>query len=459
MSRRNDALVPALGVAFDAVAIECAFLLSYFVRFHTNLLRFLPLNEEIPSLGAYVASSLLIIPVWLMLFQSGKMYGARRNPVLGDELFNIIKYITLGMLIVMSAAFFYRSFSYSRVVFVLLWISSVLTIFVDRTFLYAIEKSLYRQGKELRNAVIIGNNETAVKIYSTLYNHPALGYRFIGYFGDEGKTESGLPLKHLGGLDRVADLLQENDVELALIALNRREDEQLFQLVRECEGINVEFMIVPNIMELMTSQIQIKEIEGIPFIRIKGLPMSSWGMFLKRLFDLITAVALVIVTSPILLVIAILVKLDSKGPVFFLQPRIGMDGKEFKIIKYRSMKADAPQYDSSLDRRVNEYSSGAQSPEVAEIAKRGDMRVTRLGGFLRVTSLDELPQLFNVIRGEMSLVGPRPERPYYVEQFKQFIPKYLDRHRVKTGITGWAQVHGLRGDSSLEERIRYDIYY
>jgi len=442
--RRNDLLIPTLGVVFDAVAIEAAFLVSYFIRFDTTLLRFLPLQEDIPPLDAYVYGSLVVIPVWLLLFNTQNMYSARRNVAMSNELFVTVKLVTLGMLIVMSGAFFYRAFSYSRVVFGLLWITSIAFIFLGRYLLCRIERSLYARGKELRNAVIVGSNETAHRIYDMLHNHPLLGYKFVGYFAKTPSTDNASlgNVTYLGTLDEAPAKISAERIEFVLIALDHNDHDHLLKLVHSCEGVNVEFMMVPEILELMASQMRVVEIEGIPFIQLKSVPMTTWGRILKRSFDIIATSLLLILFSPLLLVIAVAIKLDSKGPTLFSQERVGIDGKQFHILKFRSMNADAETQTGPVWAREN------------------DPRKTRVGKFLRHTSLDELPQLINVLRGDMSLVGPRPERLFFVEQFRQHVPKYLDRHRVKAGMTGWAQVNGLRGPyGSLEERIKYDIYY
>jgi len=442
--RRNDFIIPTLAVVFDSIAIEFSFLFSYWLRFKTDVLNFLPLTEDKPPLEAYILGSLVVIPVWLLIFNSRKMYGARRNVNLSDDFFSIIKAVTLGMLIVMSAAFFYRAFSYSRIVFGLIWIVSILTITSGRIILLQIEKMLYKKGRELRNAVIIGNNRTADKIFNSFYKHPLLGYRLVGYYANEPAEKSYdiSNLKYLGNLSDVPDNIVKENIELVLIALSYDEHMSLYNLVQECEGVNVDFMMVPDLLEIMTGGMKIKEIEGIPFIKIKSIPMTTWGRIFKRTFDIIISAILLLLLLPLFLLIMILIKFSSKGPVFFIQDRIGLDGQNFKMIKFRSMVVGAEKYD-----------------EEAGLGIQNDPRQTKIGKLLRRTSLDELPQLLNVLKGEMSLVGPRPERPYFVEQFKNLVPKYLDRHRVKTGMTGWAQVNGFRGDSSLEERIKYDIYY
>ncbi len=444
--RRNDFLIPTLAVIFDSAAIELSFLFSYWLRFETTFLNFLPLTEDIPPLRAYIYGSFVIIPIWLMISNSQNMYGARRNVALTDEFFSIVKMVTIGMLVVMSAAFFYRAFSYSRVVFGVLWFSSIVTIFTSRFILLQIEKALYAKGRELRNAVIIGCNDTANQIFKSLHNHPLLGYRLIGYFSDTPCSHL-LPLteaKHLGTLTQAPDKLIEERIELALISLENGEHPQLYKLLQECEGVNIEFLMVPDILEIMASptKIEMREIEGLPFIRIKGVPMTTWGRITKRIFDEAISAIMLILLSPLFLLIIIGIKISSRGMTFFQQERVGLDGRSFNMVKFRTMHAGAEEFD-------NEAGLGVEN----------DPRQTSIGKILRKLSLDELPQLVNVFKGDMSLVGPRPERPYHVERFKSMIPKYLDRHRVKTGMTGWAQVNGFRGNTSLEERIKYDIYY
>jgi exopolysaccharide biosynthesis polyprenyl glycosylphosphotransferase len=196
------------------------------------------------------------------------------------------------------------------------------------------------------------------------------------------------------------------------------------------------------VLEVLTSQMRVTELEGVPLIRVKSIPFSFWGRVIKRTADLVVSILLLLLLSPILLVIGFLIRIDSRGPVFFRQERIGLDGHIFLMYKFRSMHAGSEASDSE-----------------AGLGIRDDPRRTRLGIWLRKLSLDEIPQLLNVLRGEMSLVGPRPERTAYVRKFQEIVPKYIDRHRVKTGITGWAQVHGFRGNTSIEERVRFDLYY
>jgi exopolysaccharide biosynthesis polyprenyl glycosylphosphotransferase len=443
-SRPSDFLIPFLTVVADSLAIEAAFVFSYWLRSHSGVFSYFGVMDVTPPpIKGYLFGSMFVVPVWLLLFNMRRMYAARRSDTLSDEFFGVIKVVTLGMLIVMSAAFFYRDFSYSRIVFGLLWLTSMSFIFGGRALVRMYERRQYRKGEHLKPAVLIGGDAMASQIHSKLNSHPSFGFNIVGYFA-ETPARNDLALAHLrylGPMGGAAQYIIENHIELAFIALDHKDHSRLFELIAECEGINVEFMMVPDVLDILTSQVQVRELEGIPFLKLKGTPLTIWGRILKRMVDIVVSVILLAVCSPAWLLIVLFIKLDSRGPIFFRQERVGLDGKRFFMYKFRSMAI------------------GAESSTGPIWAKERDPRRTRMGVFLRRTSLDEIPQLYNVLKGEMSLVGPRPERPFFVEQFKGKVPKYLDRHRVKTGMTGWAQVNGLRGDTSLEERIKYDLHY
>ena len=442
--RRGDLLIPFLTVLSDVLSIQGAFLLSYWLRFHSTLFALIGLPEvEPPPIEGYWIGSLVVAVVWLMLFNARAMYRARRNTTLSDELLNVIKVVSVGMLVVMSAAFFYRDFSYSRIVFGLLWFTSITIIFIGRVLVQTLERRYYRQGKHLQPAVILGGDGLANEVYARLNGHPSFGITVVGYFAETPAHEE-LKLAHapyLGTMAEAAAYIRTHGIELAFIAVRGKDHPRLFDLISECEGVNIEFMMIPDVLEILTAQVKVKELEGIPFLKIKGVSITVWGRISKRILDVGISAALLLLFSPLWVFIAVLIKLNSRGPLFFKQERVGLDGIRFEMLKFRSMRTDAE----------------AKTGPVW--TKEGDARRTAVGKLLRKTSLDELPQLVNVLKGNMSLVGPRPERPFFVDQFRDKIPKYLDRHRVKTGMTGWAQVNGLRGNTSLEERIKYDLYY
>ncbi len=441
--RRNDLLIPFMTIVLDVIAFEAAFLISYWLRFFSPLTEYFEISLGIPPVSSYITASVIFIPVFILVFRSRKLYGARRNVHLSDEFFVLIRLITIGMMIMMSATFFYREFSFSRGVFILLWITSITTVTLGRWFMLLFEQMLYRRGKELKSVVIVGKNKTAEQIFTLFRSKPILGFEVLGYYADSAAaTDSPLAeARYLGPNTRLTQDIEPLRIQSALVALAHNEQEQLIELLRHTEGKNIEFMMVPDMLELMTSRIRIHEIEGIPFLKLKDIPMSTWNRILKRSFDILFSAAALLIALPVMAVIAVIIKLTSPGPVFYRQERVGLDGASFPLIKFRSMRVDAEKHSGPVWNT------------------RKDNRTTTIGRILRRTSLDELPQLFNVLRGQMSIVGPRPERPFFVEQFKSNVPKYLERHRVKTGMTGWAQVNGLRGDVPIEDRTKFDIYY
>jgi exopolysaccharide biosynthesis polyprenyl glycosylphosphotransferase len=442
-SRRAEVLLPFLSVLIDAAAIESAFLLSYVLRSRTGLFeRFGFVYEAAPPFERYFVTSLVVVVAWILLFQARQMYRTRRNVMLSEELLNIVRVVTFGMLLLMSAAFLYRDFSYSRLFVALLWILSIVFLFLGRAGINSYERHLYRMRRHLQRAVILGATASAGDIYRKLHRHASFGFEILGYFSQQRAADGALlNSPWLGTLPAAPAYLLDNGINLAFIALPADQQGDLLDVVHACEGVDIEFMMVPDMVEMLTTQVRTNELEGIPFLKLKGIALTAWGRISKRAFDLAVSLLSLLLFAPLWIVIAMAVKLTSRGPVLFTQRRVGLDGRSFTMYKFRSMRP------------------GAEEQTGPVWVREHDPRRTAVGVFLRKTSLDEFPQLLNVLKGEMSLVGPRPERPFFVEKFKHLVPQYLDRHRVKTGMTGWAQVNGLRGGTSLEERIRYDLYY
>jgi exopolysaccharide biosynthesis polyprenyl glycosylphosphotransferase len=438
----NDILIPFLTILIDIMAIEGAFFFTFWLRFFSPLTIIFPVTKGIPELYQYFLLSLFTIPVWILLFNRRGLYRPRRVNFFSDEFFVIIRMIVIGMLLLLAGTFFYREYEFSRLTFLLLCIVAILFISSGRFLILEFEKFWYKLGRDVKKVIVAGANEATERIFSSIFQRPSLGYDIIGYFAERSSDKmNDLGARYLGGEDLIPEFIAENGIPTILISYKFEEHQKIENLVFNCAGINVEILVVPDFFEIMTSRMRIQEIQGIPFIPVKMIPFNIWNQFLKRTFDFSIGTFCFILFLPLLLIISLAIKLTSQGPVLYIQERVGLDGKPFKLLKFRTMNTNA------------EAISGPVW------AKKGDSRITKVGKFLRRFSLDELPQLVNVLKGNMSIVGPRPERPFFVEKFKNSIPKYIDRHRVKTGMTGWAQVNGLRGNSSIEERTKYDVYY
>lgn len=444
-SQRIEFLIPLLNIFSDSIAVFGSFIISYYIRFHfPPFISLFPFMGEIPPLKGYLILALFVLPVWLLIFQSRKLFRPKRIVFIFDEFFLIGRLVTFGIIFSFGFVFFYRIFPYSRVVFILVWIISIFLITIGRYIVLKYEKNLYNKGKGLNDTLIVGNTQTAFDILKKFSEHKYAGFNIIGYIEDGNSSTGGFLPENLklGTYTDIVELVQKMNIETVIVTIPSAQHDKLFELMKACEGENVEFLMAPDFLEVITSSVRVQEIDGVPFLKIKSIPMNIWNRILKRGFDVAFASFIMLLSSPLFILLSILVKITSKGRVFYKQERLSMTGKKFEMVKFRSMVADA------------EKNTGAV------YVTKGDQRYTPVGAFLRKFSLDELPQFINVLKGDMSIVGPRPEREYFINLFKGRIPKYLERHRIKCGITGWAQVNGLRGsDSSLEKRIEYDIYY
>jgi exopolysaccharide biosynthesis polyprenyl glycosylphosphotransferase len=316
-------------------------------------------------------------------------------------------------------------------------IFSVLLILFFREMVYDLEKFLMKKGVISKRAIFVGNGERGIELYRKLIANPAWGIAPLGFVCD---TEIEYP--RLGAICELDGVIRASAANLLVFNLPHDGQDFITDFVMKSEILNLEYMIAPDIVGMMTFNAQAGQIEGIPVLRWGRTPIEEgYARAVKRTFDIIVSGLGLLALSPILLGIAVAVKLDSPGPILFLQRRVGRNGREFTINKFRSMRVDQDNLDG------------------VGWTVKDDPRRTRVGAFIRKYNLDELPQLINVFMGQMSLVGPRPEQPGYVEKFKDDIPRYFQRHRVKSGVTGWAQVNGLRGDTSISERTKYDLYY
>ena len=283
-TKHHDILIPFSTLIIDAIALECAFLFSYWIRFQSQLTNLVPVTEGVPKLESYLFSSLIFIPIWLYTLSSRGMYTTRRNTHISDEFFPIVRVLSLGMLLILSATFFYRDFSFSRVVFVLLWSSAILFVSIGRLITISFEKYLYKKGYELKNVAVVGSTDTAHKIMKMVNEKSSLGFKLCGYFSDE-NISSDYKNIFCGTIDSLPDFIKQSKVEIIFVALPYQDHPKLIELVQSVEGKNIDIMLVPDLIDLMTSRVRTQEIEGIPFIKIKEIPLTAWNRFLKRIFD------------------------------------------------------------------------------------------------------------------------------------------------------------------------------
>jgi exopolysaccharide biosynthesis polyprenyl glycosylphosphotransferase len=390
----------------------------------------------------YLLASLLVALVWLVLLASRGLYRPVRWLSMRNEYGQILRSAGIGTLIVLAFTFFYREPSYSRVVLVLACALSFMMLGMGRYGLYRLHQTLLARGIGTKRTAIVGSGEMAAAIGQRIVSSSRLGYQPIGIIVEDAiqaPLSVGLPI--LGTVDEIMALIERENLEVLFLALPAEHHQKVLEASWQVEGREVDLKFVPDFYELMATKVGLSDLEGIPVLGLREFPLLGWNRIIKRGFDLVFSFAGLGLLSPLILVLALMVKLTSSGSVFYKQKRIGQDGRTFTIFKFRSMKEEAEAKTGPI------------------WAKADDPRQTRFGRFLRHYNLDELPQFWNVLKGEMSLVGPRPERPIFVENFREVIPHYFERHQVKSGMTGWAQVNGLRGNTPIADRTRYDLYY
>ena len=438
-SRHSRRMVTAALIC-DSAMIVLSFITAYYIRFLGGL----PLEQSTPPLSDYWPALLAILPVYLWLFREADLYRPSRHMRRVEEIFLVIKVVTYAVILLLAITFFYRGFSYSRLFLFFIWLFYCIFISVGRYGLIQWDYWRHERKKDLVEVFIIGfNPSTRVLIEWTKMN-PHYGQRPVGILAknveDIGKHVDDVPV--LGLTEHWETFLRKVHPGQVVLLDECFSRENVMKLVATCEDLLIDFKMGADIHGLIAANVSVEYISRLPLLGFRSLPLDDpWNRFLKRIFDLLVAGVMAVVFLPVGAVIALLIRLDGKGPVLYFQERIGRDGNVFRLIKFRTMRVDAEE----------ETGPVWAGPE--------DDRRTRAGEFLRRWNLDEFPQLLNVLKGQMSLVGPRPERPHFVEKFRESVPRYMVRHRVKSGLTGWAQVHGLRGNTPIEERIKYDLYY
>jgi len=449
---RRDRKLTANQAVLDSLTGVGMFLVAYLLRFETNLID-IPKGQ--PPLSQYVQlapflGALLPLSLWML---GAYRLGRVRSRV--DDFFAVLVGSLIAVVLGLTGTLSYQAYlvppelkaqgayEVSRLVWGLFLALNVTGCYASRAAVRVVLESRWRSGVGLKRILIAGTSDVARHVVDKMLQHGELGYRVIGFVDDRAGGDHlgyrGLPL--LGTLSEVEEILQREDVDQLYIALPLDEHAKMLDLIEIANREVVEVKVVPDLLQVIALRARLEDLDGVPIININDVPLQGLNSVVKRVMDVgIAAVALIGLAGPFA-VIAALIKSTSTGSVFYRQERMGLDGRSFSVYKFRSMLEDAERDTGPVWTR------------------KDDPRRTSVGRVLRRFSLDELPQLWNVLRGDMSLVGPRPERPFFVEQFKERVPQYMLRHKVKSGITGWAQVNGWRGDTSIEKRIEYDLYY
>lgn len=438
---RGPNWLPLVLIVGDALIGAASVLLAYEYRYHID--RIPQVVSEPLAFGPYLAAAPVGAAMFLFALAVNQQYRSWRGRTLVDQLFAMGSGIALAGMLMLAAMSLYRGFQYARLTFVYTLVIAAVLMTGERYLLRQYETRLRRRGIGTERVLMVGTGTGSELLIQRMGMFPQYGYHVVGVLDDHlepGSSFAGAPL--LGRISDLPTLIPELGVNQVFVAVPGATNEQILHLIKTCDDLQAEFKLVPDLLEVMSTRAAVDAIDGLPLIGIRRSRLRGPGAVLKRAIDILVSGLLIVITSPVMLVIALLIKLTSpSGPVFFRQPRVGWHNERFTVYKFRSMIPDAE----------------ARTGPV--VASPNDDRCTPVGRLLRRTSLDELPQLFNILKGDMSLVGPRPMPIFLVERFTEEIPRYLERHQVRPGLTGWAQVNDLRGGEAFAERAMYDIYY
>jgi len=438
MIKQNQKLINKALVFMDAVVIIASFLFTWYLRVYSGIM---DIQGGILSFRAYLVPVLVMVPIYILIYNFRRLYNGERVVFISKEIINIIVANIYGIILFTGVLFLTKQIDYSRSVLIIFFVVCTVSTSVERIVIRLFMRGARKNGRNIKYTVFVGFSDGTKKFYKLINENKHWGYRVLGIFED-GEIKYG-DLEYLGSLSKLDNYLSENrDVDEIVITLEMKDYDKLKDIIATCEKLGVRAQIIPSYYKYLPAKPYVEEIGGIPLINMRYIPLDNiLNKAIKRGIDIIGSSIAILLFSPIMLITAILVKTTSKGPLIFKQERIGLNRNSFVMYKFRSMREQDPE------------------EEKENWTVKNDPRKTKIGNFIRKTSIDELPQIFNVLLGDMSLIGPRPERPFYVEKFKDEIPKYMVKHQVRPGITGWAQVNGWRGDTSIEKRIECDIYY
>ena len=440
MLKRHSQFFESLLFLADLFVIGLSWFFSYYIRFYSGLIT---IEKGIPPFKIYLYLIIPIFLIWGFVFKSFGLYRPKRMASYFNEIFDIAKACTFSVFILIFLTFLLRQYEYSRLVFLGFWAMTIVAMSIERVIFREILRFLRRKGYNLRHALIVGTGTLAEDMLKRIEQHPELGVKVAGFVSPDEysqiKAIKDIPV--LGSYKAVRDIIKDKKIIHVIIALPVEKHNITVEILKDIGDEMVDIKVVPDLYEFMTLRGGIEEFDGLPIISLQDTPLYGWNIVIKRVTDIAVSIIAIVITAPLMAIIPVLIKIASPGPIFYKQERMGIGGDTFQMLKFRTMRIDAEK-------------------ETGPVwAKENDLRRTGFGSFLRKTSLDELPQFINVLKGDMSIVGPRPERPVFIQDFRKKIPKYMLRHKMKAGITGWAQVNGWRGNTDLTKRIECDLFY
>lgn len=441
MIRKNQKYFNKLHILMDALIIVAAYASAWVIKAAYDAA-----NHKVGGVGAtpmYVYALLAVVPVYLILYGIFKLYTPKRMHGQKYEIMNIIKANVVGIMLFFFVLYLTKLTDFSRAVLFIFFGLNIVYEFIARVLLRMLLRSIRKRGFNQKHILLVGYSRAAEAYIDRIKQYPQWGYNILGILDDNEEIDKKYRGERvIGRISDIEGFIAENDLDEIVITLGLSEYERLEEVVIICEKSGVHTKFIPDYNHIIPTRPYIEDVLGLPVVNIRHVPLSNIGnRILKRSMDIFIGILALILFSPIMLVAIIGTRISSKGPIIYKQKRIGLHNKEFEMYKFRSMMVQTDGGDASKWTTSN------------------DPRVTGFGRFMRKTSIDELPQIFNVLKGDMSLVGPRPERPFYVDKFKEEIPRYMVKHQVRPGMTGWAQVNGYRGDTSIEKRIECDLYY
>ena len=438
MIKDNQKLLNKIHLLMDALVIVVAYVLAWIIWFG-----FRDVTGGVLPKEDYFAALIALLPGYLLLYSAFHLYTPKRTTRTRIEILTLFKANSVGLFVYLAILYLMHQEDYSRGMITIFFVLNMGLASGYRVILRDLLRHFRKKGYNLKHVMLVGYSRAAEQYIERIKQNPAWGYHIIGVLDDH--IEKGVNFKGIeviGEVDQIYKILPENNLDEIAITLSLNDYDRLEEIVSFCEKSGVHTKFIPDYNAVIPTKPYTEDLDGLPVINIRNVPLTSgWNQFMKRSMDLVGAIVACVLFSPVMLVCAILIKLTSDGPILFKQERIGLHNKPFYMYKFRSMKMQT------------------EADEKKGWTVKNDPRVTGIGKFMRKTSIDELPQLFNILKGDMSLIGPRPERPQFVEKFKEEIPRYMVKHQVRPGLTGWAQVNGYRGDTSIRKRIDCDIYY